>query len=202
MEKCCAVFTTHFPQKNVWGINCETQGLNGIETARIKGFVSPGIKIRGLHVLMLWAAALVPLWGCSLLLVQTCTRTRRILGWDPKSGARRYPASPSVTFGVSCFAVFLGYSLCTKEEEFYCLQGRSEGLLRKMTLVFPCLLCMRPMNKCHFRTGTGRGSQGTPRCSRHTPTKNDTLKMTLGRARKIPKLFRYRVSKTFVGHRS
>ena len=47
-------------------------------------------------------------------------------------------ASPSVTFGVSFFAVFLGHSLCTKEEEFYCLQGRSEGLFRKMTLVFPC----------------------------------------------------------------
>ena len=47
-------------------------------------------------------------------------------------------ASPSVTFGVSFFAVFLGHSLCTKEKEFYCLQGRSEGLFRKMTLVFPC----------------------------------------------------------------
>ena len=31
------------------------------------------------------------------------------------------PASPSVTFGVSFFAAFLGYLLCTKEEEFYCL---------------------------------------------------------------------------------
>ena len=41
------------------------------------------------------------------------------------------PASPSVTFGVSFFAVFLGYSLCTEEEEFYCLQGRSEGLSGK-----------------------------------------------------------------------
>ena len=49
-----------------------------------------------------------------------------------------YLASPSVTFGVSFFAVFLGHSLCTKEKEFYCLQGRSEGLFRKMTLVFPC----------------------------------------------------------------
>ena len=29
------------------------------------------------------------------------------------------PASPSVTFGVSFFAVFLGYSLCTKEEDVY-----------------------------------------------------------------------------------
>ena len=48
------------------------------------------------------------------------------------------PASPSVTFGVSFFAVFLGCSLCTKEEEFYCIQGRSKGLFRKMTLVFPC----------------------------------------------------------------
>ena len=49
-------------------------------------------------------------------------------------------ASPSVTFGVSFFAVFLGHSLCTKEKGFYCLQGRSEGLFRKMTLVFPCFV--------------------------------------------------------------
>ena len=34
--------------------------------------------------------------------------------------------------------MFLGYSLCIKEEEFYCLHGCSEGLFRKMTLVFPC----------------------------------------------------------------
>ena len=55
--------------------------------------------------------------------------------------AQSGPASPSVTFGVSFFAVFLGYSLgCTKEEEFYCLQGRSEGLFRRMTLVFPCFV--------------------------------------------------------------
>ena len=39
---------------------------------------------------------------------------------------------------------------------------------------------MRPRNKCHFRMGTGGGS---PQCSRNTLTKNDTLKMTLGRAR-------------------
>ena len=51
-----------------------------------------------------------------------------------------YLASPSVTFGVSFFAVFLGHSLCTKEKGFYCLQGRSEGLFRKMTLVFPCFV--------------------------------------------------------------
>ena len=87
--------------------------------------------------------------------------------------------SPSVTVGVLFFAVLLGHSLCTKEREFYCLQRRSQGLVRKMTLV---LLCMRPMNKCHFRTRTWGGSQG-PRCSRNTHTKNDTLKMTLGRAR-------------------
>ena len=30
------------------------------------------------------------------------------------------------------------YSLCTNEEAFYRLQGRSERLFRKMTLVFPC----------------------------------------------------------------
>ena len=38
------------------------------------------------------------------------------------------------------------------------IAGRgAEGLFRKMTLVFPC-----PMNKCHFRTGTGGGSRELP----------------------------------------
>ena len=41
------------------------------------------------------------------------------------------------------FAAFPGYSLYTKEEEFYCLQGRSEGFFRKMTLVFPCFAVAR-----------------------------------------------------------
>ena len=87
----------------------------------------------------------------------------------PKGGSKQmvfkmassFRQSPSVTFGVSFFAVFLGYSLCTKQEEFYCLQGRSEGLLQENDTCFPS------------------------RCSRHTPTKNDTLKMTLGRARSL-----------------
>ena len=37
--------------------------------------------------------------------------------------------------------------------------------------------CMRPMNNCLFRMGTGGTPQGTLRCSRNTPTKNDTLKL-------------------------
>ena len=87
-------------------------------------------------------------------------------------------ASPSVTFGVSFFAVFLGHSLCTKEKEFCCLQGRSEGLFRKMTLVFPCFAVYATYEQVSLS-----GFQGTPWCSRNTQTKNDTLKMTLGRAR-------------------
>ena len=39
--------------------------------------------------------------------------------------------NPSVTFGVSFVAVFLGHSLCTQEEEFYCLQrGVPRGFFR------------------------------------------------------------------------
>ena len=97
----------------------------------------------------------------------------------------KIPASPSVTFGVSFFAVFLGYSLGTKEEEFYCLQGRSEGLFRKMTLVFPCFAVYATYEQVSLSHGYRGGSQGTPWCSRNTLMKNDTLKMTLGRARKM-----------------
>ena len=80
-------------------------------------------------------------------------------------------ASPSVTFGVSFFAVFLGHSLCTKEKEFYCLQGRSEGLFRKMTLVFPCFA----VSATYEQVEVPRELPG----AREIPKQ----KMTLGRAR-------------------
>ena len=63
------------------------------------------------------------------------------------------PASPSVTFGVSSFAVFLGYSLCRNEEDFYCLQGRSEGPFQKMTLVFPCFAVYATYEQVSFSHG-------------------------------------------------
>ena len=58
------------------------------------------------------------------------------------------------------------------------------GAFQKNDTCFPLFCCVC---KCHFRTRTWGGSQGTPWCSRNTQTKNDTLKMTLGRARKIEK---------------
>ena len=92
-------------------------------------------------------------------------------------------AQPSVTFGVSFFAVFLGYSFCTEENVFYCLQGRSEGLLRKMTLVFPCFALYATHEQVSLSHGyMGRFPGNSPVLTKY-PTENDTLKMTLGRAR-------------------
>ena len=93
------------------------------------------------------------------------------------------PASPSVTFGVSFFAVFLGYSLCTKEKAFCCLQGRSEGLFRKMTLVFPCFAVCATYEQVSLSHAYMGRFPGNSLVLAKYPNENDTLKMTLGRAR-------------------
>ena len=76
-----------------------------------------------------------------------------------------------------------GTPFAQKKRNSIASRGVPRGFSEKWHLFSLVLLCMRPMNKCHFRMRTWGGSQGTPRCSRNTQTKNDTLKMTLGRAR-------------------
>ena len=69
----------------------------------------------------------------------------------PKSTpCKVFPASPSVTFVVSFFAVFLGVihlANCTKEEEFYCVRGRSEGAFQVNDTRFHLFCCV-----CDLRT--------------------------------------------------
>ena len=91
-----------------------------------------------------------------------------------------FPASPSVTFVVSFFAVFLGCSLCTKEEEFYCVRGRSEGRFRKMTLVFTCFAVFATYERVSLSHGYRGRFPGNSLVLAKFPTKNDTLKVTLG----------------------
>ena len=70
--------------------------------------------------------------------------------------------SPSVTSAVSISAVFLAYSLCTKEEEFYCLQGRSEGFQENGTF-FPLFCCVYPTyEQASFHAGAGGCSGNSP----------------------------------------
>ena len=67
------------------------------------------------------------------------------------------------------FCCVPGALLCTKEKEFCCLQGRSEGLFRKMTLVVPCFVVYVTYEQVSLSHGYMGRFPGE--------LKNDTLKM-------------------------
>ena len=140
----------------------------------------------------------------SKALVKTSAKQKRDRGRDSQPSPRprlnsqlhgkTFPQAPSPSFSSKSKCHFRGVIFrCVpgvlplhKIRGFLLPLGLFRGAFKENDTCFPLfLLCMQPMNKCHFRTGTWGGSQGTPWCSRNTPAKNDTLKMTLGRARRF-----------------
>ena len=109
-----------------------------------------------------WVKKFLPIAGAAEK-TQLLVRTSTIFGadvHDPKGS--RSSESKCHFRGVIFFAVFLGHSLCSKKKNRNSIASRGvpRGFSGKWHLFSLVLLCMRPMNKCDFRMGTGGGSQG------------------------------------------
>ena len=93
------------------------------------------------------------------------------------------PASPRVTFGVHFLLCSWGAPFAQKKRNSIASRGVPR-LFRKMTLVFPCFAVYATYEQVSFsHVCRGRFPRNSPVLAKYPHFENDTLKMTLGRAR-------------------